>query len=129
MRVAFVRRIECVAYFSGSRPMPLTHSETRRAYCRVVRCASADPDSFDSRYIGPIDRAHVMGFALPVWRPQPRRLARLPLLELFERGVQLRQCPHHLSAQSGQVADRIVLAAQEIQVETPGDERFKRLIA
>jgi conjugative transfer signal peptidase TraF len=28
---------------------------------------SADPDSFDSRYIGPIDRAHVVGFALPIW--------------------------------------------------------------
>ena len=28
---------------------------------------SADPDSFDSRYMGPIDRAHVVGFALPVW--------------------------------------------------------------
>jgi type IV secretory pathway protease TraF len=28
---------------------------------------SADPDSFDSRYMGPIDRAHVFGLALPVW--------------------------------------------------------------
>jgi conjugative transfer signal peptidase TraF len=28
---------------------------------------SSDPDSFDSRYIGPIDRAHVVGFALPIW--------------------------------------------------------------
>jgi conjugative transfer signal peptidase TraF len=28
---------------------------------------SADPDSFDSRYMGPIDRAHVVGFALPIW--------------------------------------------------------------
>jgi conjugative transfer signal peptidase TraF len=28
---------------------------------------SADPDSFDSRYIGPIDRAHVVGFAQPIW--------------------------------------------------------------
>jgi conjugative transfer signal peptidase TraF len=28
---------------------------------------SAVPGSFDGRYIGPIDHAHVMGFALPVW--------------------------------------------------------------
>ena len=28
---------------------------------------SADPDSFDGRYMGPIDRAHVMGFAGPIW--------------------------------------------------------------
>jgi conjugative transfer signal peptidase TraF len=28
---------------------------------------SADPDSFDSRYIGPIDRADMVGFALPIW--------------------------------------------------------------
>jgi conjugative transfer signal peptidase TraF len=28
---------------------------------------SADPDSFDSRYMGPIDRGHVVGFALPIW--------------------------------------------------------------
>jgi conjugative transfer signal peptidase TraF len=28
---------------------------------------SADPDSFDSRYLGPIDRAHVVGIAQPVW--------------------------------------------------------------
>jgi conjugative transfer signal peptidase TraF len=28
---------------------------------------SADPDSFDSRYMGPIDRAHIVGIAQPVW--------------------------------------------------------------
>jgi len=28
---------------------------------------SADPDSFDSRYMGPIDSAHVLGIAQPVW--------------------------------------------------------------
>jgi len=36
-------RMECVAYFiafvrrGGSRPMPLIHPATRRAYCRVVK--------------------------------------------------------------------------------------------
>jgi conjugative transfer signal peptidase TraF len=33
---------------------------------------SADPDSFDSRYVGPIDRADVVGFALPIWVRQSR---------------------------------------------------------
>ena len=33
---------------------------------------SADPDSFDSRYMGPIDRADVVGFALPIWVRQSR---------------------------------------------------------
>lgn len=33
---------------------------------------SADPDSFDSRYMGPIDRADVVGFALPIWVYQSR---------------------------------------------------------
>jgi conjugative transfer signal peptidase TraF len=28
---------------------------------------STAPDSFDSRYIGPIDRRHVLGAARPVW--------------------------------------------------------------
>jgi conjugative transfer signal peptidase TraF len=31
---------------------------------------SADPDGFDSRYIGPVQRRHVVGTALPVW-PSP----------------------------------------------------------
>src|SRR5437588_5433295 len=34
--VAFVRRSECVPKICGSSPMPAIHSETRRAYCRVV---------------------------------------------------------------------------------------------
>jgi conjugative transfer signal peptidase TraF len=33
---------------------------------------SADPDSFDSRYMGPIDRVDVVGFALPIWVRQRR---------------------------------------------------------
>jgi len=32
---------------------------------------SADPNSFDSRYMGPINRAHVVGTAQPVWVPKP----------------------------------------------------------
>ena len=33
---------------------------------------SADPDSFDSRYMGPIDGSHVVGFAQPIWMQQSR---------------------------------------------------------
>lgn len=29
---------------------------------------SADPDGFDSRYIGPVERRNIVGTALPVWR-------------------------------------------------------------
>src|SRR6266851_1540646 len=36
MSVALVRRNECVPYELGFSPMPLIHSETSRAYCRVV---------------------------------------------------------------------------------------------
>lgn len=35
--MALVRRMEWVAYLSGSSPLLLTHWETRRAYCGVVR--------------------------------------------------------------------------------------------
>jgi conjugative transfer signal peptidase TraF len=31
---------------------------------------SSAPDSFDSRYFGPIDRAHVLGAAHPIWLRQ-----------------------------------------------------------
>lgn len=30
---------------------------------------SADPDGFDSRYFGPVERRNVVGTALPVWSP------------------------------------------------------------
>lgn len=40
--VAFVRRIVCVPYSRGSRPMLLTHDLTTRAYCRVDRCGEID---------------------------------------------------------------------------------------
>jgi hypothetical protein len=43
IKVALVRRIECVANFNGSRPMLLTHRETSRANWRVVRDRSGPP--------------------------------------------------------------------------------------
>jgi conjugative transfer signal peptidase TraF len=32
---------------------------------------STAPDSFDSRYFGPVDSAHVLGAAHPIWSKQP----------------------------------------------------------
>ena len=51
---------------AGGRPLPAWAGCFRLAADQIF-VLSADPDSFDSRYIGPIDRAHVVGFALPVW--------------------------------------------------------------
>lgn len=51
---------------AGGRPLPAWAGCFRLAADQIF-VLSADPESFDSRYIGPIDRAHVVGFALPVW--------------------------------------------------------------
>jgi conjugative transfer signal peptidase TraF len=32
---------------------------------------SAGPDSFDSRYFGPVDRIHVLGSGHPIWQARP----------------------------------------------------------
>jgi conjugative transfer signal peptidase TraF len=48
------------------RPLP-AWSGCFRLAANDIFVLSADPDSFDSRYMGPIDRAHVLGLALPVW--------------------------------------------------------------
>jgi len=48
------------------RPLPAWSGCFRLAADQIF-ALSADPDSFDSRYMGPIDRAHVMGLARPVW--------------------------------------------------------------
>jgi conjugative transfer signal peptidase TraF len=48
------------------RPLP-AWSGCFRLGASDIFVLSADPDSFDSRYTGPIDRAHVVGFALPIW--------------------------------------------------------------
>jgi len=44
MSVVLVRRMECVTYFSGSRPIPLIHLPTSRAYWRVVIVHGQAPD-------------------------------------------------------------------------------------
>jgi conjugative transfer signal peptidase TraF len=51
---------------AGGRPLPAWAGCFRLAADQIF-VLSADPDSFDSRYMGPIDRAHVFGLALPVW--------------------------------------------------------------
>jgi type IV secretory pathway protease TraF len=48
------------------RPMPAWSGCFRLGPLHIF-LLSADPDGFDSRYMGPIDRAHVVGFALPIW--------------------------------------------------------------
>jgi conjugative transfer signal peptidase TraF len=59
--VAHARTLDAVG-----RPLPAWSGCFRLARNDIF-VLSADPDSFDSRYLGPIDRAHVLGLALPVW--------------------------------------------------------------
>ena len=48
------------------RPLPAWSGCFRLAASDIF-VLSADPDSFDSRHMGPIDRTHVVGIAQPVW--------------------------------------------------------------
>ena len=50
----------------AGRPLP-RWSGCIRLRADQVFVLSADPDSFDSRYIGPVERRHVVGTALPLW--------------------------------------------------------------
>jgi type IV secretory pathway protease TraF len=59
--VAHARTLDAVA-----RPLPAWSGCFRLAADQVF-VLSADPDSFDSRYTGPIARAHIVGVAQPVW--------------------------------------------------------------
>ena len=51
---------------AAGRPLP-AWSGCFRLTADQIFVLSADPDSFDSRYTGPIAQAHVMGLAQPVW--------------------------------------------------------------
>jgi conjugative transfer signal peptidase TraF len=51
---------------AAGRSLP-TWSGCFRLRANEILVLSADPGSFDSRYMGPIDRGHVAGFALPIW--------------------------------------------------------------
>lgn len=51
---------------TAGRPLPAWSGCIRLPDTQVFVLA-ADPDSFDSRYFGPVDRANVLGTALPVW--------------------------------------------------------------
>jgi type IV secretory pathway protease TraF len=55
------------------RPLPVWSGCFRLAVDQIF-VLSADPDSFDSRYMGPINRAHVLDSAQPVWVRQAARI-------------------------------------------------------
>lgn len=61
---------------TAGRPLPTWSGCIRLADTQVFVLAP-DPDSFDSRYFGPVDHVHVLGKALPVWidANAPRPLA------------------------------------------------------
>jgi type IV secretory pathway protease TraF len=48
------------------RPLPQWNGCIRLAAGQIFVLAVM-PDSFDSRYVGPIGRSHVIGAAIPVW--------------------------------------------------------------
>ena len=53
------------------RPLPVWSGCVILSADRVF-VLSEDPDSFDSRYFGPVERHHVLGTAVPVWyAPRP----------------------------------------------------------
>ncbi|MFM9850371.1 MAG: S26 family signal peptidase [Hyphomicrobiaceae bacterium] len=62
--MAYARRAD-----RAGRPLP-RWSGCIRLKARQAFVLSADSDGFDSRYIGPMERRHVVGTALPVW-PTP----------------------------------------------------------
>jgi conjugative transfer signal peptidase TraF len=51
----------------AGRPLP-RWSGCIRLRADQVFVLSADPDGFDSRYIGPVERRNIVGTALPVWQ-------------------------------------------------------------
>jgi type IV secretory pathway protease TraF len=51
---------------TAGRPLPAWSGCIRLADTQVFVLA-VDPDSFDSRYFGPVDGANVLGTASPVW--------------------------------------------------------------
>jgi type IV secretory pathway protease TraF len=59
--VAYARTADAVG-----RKLP-RWSGCRRLKAAQVFVLSAEPDSFDSRYFGPVDRRNILGTALPVW--------------------------------------------------------------
>ena len=60
---------------AAGRPLPHWRG-CRRMDSTAVFVISKRPDSFDSRYFGPVDRSQVIGLAIPLWTmvasPHPR---------------------------------------------------------
>jgi conjugative transfer signal peptidase TraF len=84
------------------RPLPRWNGCTILGPEQIFLLAAA-PDSFDGRYVGPIDRGHVIGTTYPVWpnalddgpravphqRGSPHALVHLSLLEPLKRVIHL----------------------------------------
>jgi conjugative transfer signal peptidase TraF len=51
---------------AAARPLPGWHGCTRLGAGQIFVLSRA-PGSFDSRYFGPVDAAHVLGTATPIW--------------------------------------------------------------
>ena len=58
------------AFDAAARPLPNWSGCIHLGATRFF-VLSADPNSFDSRYIGPVKRGHVLGTALPLWVRAP----------------------------------------------------------
>lgn len=53
----------------AGRPLPAWSGCHRLHVSEVFLLASAAPDSFDSRYIGPVSRTRIIGPTTPLWLP------------------------------------------------------------
>jgi conjugative transfer signal peptidase TraF len=98
------------------RPLPRWNGCVTLAEGQVFLLAAV-PDSFDSRYFGPVDRTHVLGSGHPLWLGRSRAPVYLRLLEPFDHAVHLHKGVGKLRPERGQVGDRIVLPRQAGRIE------------
>jgi hypothetical protein len=63
----FLRELERGGYLVRTRALPHWSACRRLKAQEVFLLSSYSPFSFDSRYFGPVERASVMGRAVPLW--------------------------------------------------------------
>ena len=110
---------------------------TMRSCCRLIQTASTVVTSVRSTAARSSVRHCQFGSGDHADRPcRPQRSpppvhhsSFLSSPKPLECPVQLRQCTHELRPQRRQVADRIVLARQQLRIETTGDQRLECLLA